>query len=87
MPGVVNQSVMLQSSSKRNSAMTVLDQIPSEYQSLNEQFQRAMQISNGNAKPRRVKICLAENGKIIDINELKISQMAIEKLNEDITEV
>jgi hypothetical protein len=78
---------MLQSASKRNSAMTVLDQVPSEYQSLNEKFSRAMQISNGNAKTRRVKICLTENGKIVDIDELKVSQMAIEKLKEDITEV
>ena len=67
--------------------MTVLDQVPSEYKSLNEQFSRAMQISNGNAMTRRVKICLTENGKIVDIDELKVSQMAIEKLKEDITEV
>jgi hypothetical protein len=40
-----------------------------------------MQISNGNAKSRKVKICLAENGKIIDIDELKVSQMAIESLS------
>ena len=67
--------------------MTVLDQVPSEYQSLNEQFQRALQISNGITKTRRVKICLADNGKIVDIDDLKVSQMAIEKLKEDITEV